>query len=446
MSLKIKLPLVVTFTVLLSALGLSYFLIRHEQNVLREELRRRGELLARQLAGIDRVAFYYVASEVKRLHSEDSTGTPMNLEDSLATSPKLYDMSRFLFNSLASVTDSILVVGNDTLKSWVLSASFFDWEDSLVISRPQVASVVLGKPDDGFTFVSPIFVRKDTLGFAQVRMDPKVLEKAISDAFRNILPIIIGILAFSVLLSWVLSALFTSPVSKLQKQALSLASGDLAARVEIRSRDELGLLGRVFNDMARNLQLSYDELKEKLVEIKRLFKMATEDGLTGLYVKRYFLELLSGELRRSIRYSRPLSVLMCDIDHFKRVNDTYGHPAGDVVLRSVARRFAAATRDGIDVIGRYGGEEFAVMLPETDEESAWRVAERLRRYIESEPVSLASVEGVGAEGVTVTISIGVTTITDETTLERVIAAADKALYASKEAGRNRSTSLSVELL
>lgn len=445
--MKIKLPLVVTFIVILCTSGLGYLLIRHEQNVLREEVRRRGEILARQLSGVDRVAFYYVATEIKRLKAEDSTFlSEMNLEDSLATSPKLYDMSRSLFTFLAKVTDSVLVVEKDTLKTWVQEAAFFDWDDSLVIARPETRKVVLNEPGDGFTFVSPIFVRGDTLGFAQVRMDPRVLDKAIGDALRTILPVICGILAISILLSFLLSSVFTSPISKLKNQAISLSKGDLAARVNVRSRDELGLLGRVFNDMARNLQLSYDELKEKLIEIKRLFKMATEDGLTGLYVKRYFLELLSVELRRSIRYDRPLSFLMCDIDHFKRVNDTYGHPSGDVVLSSVARRLAAATRDGIDAIGRYGGEEFAVMLPETDEQAALRVAERLRHAVESESISLKGVEGVSESQITITISIGVTTTRYEISLEKLISAADKALYLSKKNGRNLATAFAVESL
>ncbi|MCK4334748.1 GGDEF domain-containing protein, partial [candidate division WOR-3 bacterium] len=176
----------------------------------------------------------------------------------------------------------------------------------------------------------------------------------------------------------------------------------------------------------------------------RLFKMATEDGLTGLYVKRYFLELLAGELRRSIRYERPLSFLMCDVDYFKRINDTYGHPAGDVVLRSIARRLSVATREGIDIIGRYGGEEFAVMLPEADEETAWVIAERVRKAVGSEPISLKGMDGAGENRLTVAISVGITTVRGETSLDRLIATADRALYLAKENGRNRSAALALE--
>jgi diguanylate cyclase (GGDEF)-like protein len=279
-----------------------------------------------------------------------------------------------------------------------------------------------------------------------VRIDPSVLDRAIEDAFMRVLPVLGGIVGVSVVLSLLFSMFFTVPVSRLKNHALELSKGDLSARVKVRSRDELGLLGRVFNKMAQSLQRTYDELQEKLIEIKRLFKMATEDSLTGVYAKRYFLELLAGELRRSIRYERPLSFLMCDIDHFKRINDTYGHQAGDVVLHSIARRLSLATREGIDLIGRYGGEEFAVMLPETDEASAWRVAERLRHAVESEPISLEGVEGVDVREVNMTISIGTTTLRrDETTVERLIATADRALYLSKEHGRNRSTVLALEI-
>ncbi len=450
MSLKIKVPLVVTLLVVLSAAAVGYFLISHEQNTLQEELSRRGQLLVQQLAGIDPASFNAIATEAERIR----------LTDSLELSSSYFENERVIRTFLTEALGS----------PHVLHAAFFDWdgfpvlyldaarlteleevseddsagESFSLLQHPDSIPSVLAEPDDGFTYVAPILARSDTLGFAQIRIDPGVLERAISDALMNVLPILAGILGASILLSLLFSMLFTVPVSKLKSHALALSKGELAARVKVRSRDELGVLGRVFNKMAHNLQRTYDELSEKLIEVRRLFKMATEDGLTGLYVKQYFLELLSGELRRSIRYDRPLSFFMCDIDHFKRVNDTYGHQAGDAVLRSVARRLSAATREGIDVIGRYGGEEFAVMLPEMDAGTAWQVAERLRNAVSAEPISLAEVEGVNVSEITVTISIGTTTIREETSVERLIAVADRALYMSKENGRNRSTVLAME--
>lgn len=459
MSLKIKLPLVVTLLVLVSAAGVGYFMIRHEQDVLKEEIARRGHIIAQQLSGVDPPNFNGLIIEANKLKVIDTlVFSATAFEAYLAPNPYLYDMAQPLLAALNKTTDSLLVVGGDTLRSWVTYAGFFGWReeefapDSFVLSwdsvpilaRPEGVANVLGKPSDQFTFVSPILIGTDTLGFAQVRLDPMILDRAIRSALLNVAPIIGGVLGVSILLSLLFSFLFTIPVSRLKRQSLELARGDFTARVKVRSRDELGVLGRVFNKMARNLQRNYEELQDKLVEIKHLFKMATEDDLTGLYVKRYFLDLLAGELRRSIRYDRPLSLLMCDIDHFKLVNDNYGHPAGDKVLHSIARRMVVATREGVDAIGRYGGEEFMVMLPETDEHGAWLVAERLRSVVSSEPISLLGVEGVRAREVAVTISIGVTTMRQDTTLEKMIATADKALYASKQGGRNRSTSLTLE--
>jgi diguanylate cyclase (GGDEF)-like protein len=439
--------------VLVSVAGVGYFLIRYEQRVLGEELARRGELLVKQMAGVDRVAFNLIAREAEYLRLADSTV-------SFERSSSSFEKERVLSAVLTEAVESPAV----------LEAVFFDWngfpvlyldaatankfreeideetgsERVTLFQHPDSISAVLAEPSDGFTFTSPMLIGSDTLGYAQVRIDPSVLDRAIRDASMKVLPVLGGILGVSIVLSLLFSMFFTVPVSRLKNHALELSKGDLAARVKVRSRDELGLLGRVFNKMAQSLQRTYDELQEKLVEIKRLFKMATEDSLTGVYVKRYFLELLAGELRRSIRYERPLSFLMCDIDHFKRINDTYGHQAGDWVLHSIARRLSLATREGIDLIGRYGGEEFAVMLPETDEAAAWRVAERLRRAVESEPISLEGVQGVDVRKVNMTISIGTTTVRQETTLDRLIATADRALYLSKEHGRNRSTVLALE--
>ncbi|MBN2378340.1 diguanylate cyclase [candidate division WOR-3 bacterium] len=438
MSLKVKLPLVVTLLVLVSAAGVGYLLIRHEQKTLKEEITRRGILLSGNLASVDWVTFNEYSSEV--------------LKDTLDTRPSSISSSfreseRMLLRMLNKVTDSVIVVGTDTLKTWVSQAAMFTQDSQLVVSMPEEVFSALGEPGDGFTFVHPILVPDGRiLGYAQVRMNPVVLDIAIREALETTLPVLAGAVVISALLSILLSVLFTVPVSRLKRQSLELAKGDLTARVKVRSRDELGVLGRVFNKMAQNLERTYEELEEKLGEIRRLFKMATEDGLTGVYVKRHFLELLAGELQRSYRYDRPLSFLMCDIDHFKRVNDTYGHQTGDVVLRSIARRLSIATREGIDLIGRYGGEEFAVMLPETEVQEAWLIAERLRRVVEEEPIPIQGVEGVNISSLSITISVGVTTVRGDVNLERLIAAADRALYLSKQNGRNRSTVLGVEAI
>jgi len=158
-------------------------------------------------------------------------------------------------------------------------------------------------------------------------------------------------------------------------------------------------------------------------------QLATTDSLTAIYNRRHFFALARGEVERSRRYKYPLSLIMFDIDHFKRVNDTYGHAKGDVVLQTIAQRCRQQLRE-TDIFGRYGGEEFVVLLPLTDIESARRVAERLRQE------AIAAGEETGVAGVT--ISLGLTTLDhDCSDPESLLDRADKALYAAKEAGRNR---------
>ncbi|HNR29563.1 MAG TPA: sensor domain-containing diguanylate cyclase [Candidatus Hydrogenedentes bacterium] len=164
----------------------------------------------------------------------------------------------------------------------------------------------------------------------------------------------------------------------------------------------------------------------------KLYAMAVTDGLTGLYVRRYFDLRMEEEFDQARRYRRCFSLLMFDIDHFKRFNDAHGHQTGDAVLQQFAQLLRRNTRRA-DVCCRYGGEEMAVILPETGLAEAARLAEKLRGRI-------AETVFEGAEGgaLSVTSSVGVAAFGRAMTQpEDVVRAADKALYAAKEGGRNR---------
>ena len=165
---------------------------------------------------------------------------------------------------------------------------------------------------------------------------------------------------------------------------------------------------------------------------QELEQLAQTDFLTNLANRRHFLMLAEQELSRTLRYGGALSVLMMDIDHFKKFNDTYGHNTGDVVLRSFADLSRRTLRE-IDVIGRVGGEEFAVVLPQTDGEHALEVAARLGK-------STRDAEVVLEQGLPLhfTVSIGVATLADpNTNIDMLLSQADKALYKAKKGGRNR---------
>jgi len=165
---------------------------------------------------------------------------------------------------------------------------------------------------------------------------------------------------------------------------------------------------------------------------QKLRAMATMDALTGLMNRGYMAILFQREYERARRYSRPLSVLMLDLDDFKKINDTHGHPTGDVVLENLAREVMDKIRIH-DVAGRYGGEEFAVMLPETPLQGGLIMGERLRRAVENMEIR------VGHSLLRATVSVGVAdaTFSDEETLESLIARADQALYRAKSHGKNQ---------
>lgn len=164
---------------------------------------------------------------------------------------------------------------------------------------------------------------------------------------------------------------------------------------------------------------------------KELQLLAIRDGLTGLYNHRTFYVLLADELTRAKRFKRPVSLLLLDIDHFKRVNDTHGHLAGDAVLRELGGLLGRQAR-AINRVCRYGGEEITVILPETGLEAAANVAERLRAVVEAQPFDANSVP------IRITVSIGVASFPVHADgAAALVAAADTALYAAKQRGRNR---------
>jgi len=172
------------------------------------------------------------------------------------------------------------------------------------------------------------------------------------------------------------------------------------------------------------------------LENARLFKLATVDGLTGLYVRRYFQIRLSEECARIRRHGGSVALLMTDIDHFKNFNDTYGHQQGDRVLREMADVCRDAVRMGFDIPCRYGGEEFVIILPATDLRGAQEVGERLRKQAAAHPF------GGQTTPLQVTLSVGIAAVDEDTLVDEaeLVRRADEALYRAKESGRNRIAS------
>jgi two-component system cell cycle response regulator len=216
-------------------------------------------------------------------------------------------------------------------------------------------------------------------------------------------------------------------------KVIPLKTGDRVLGTVVLGSRRRGVYG---GDAVRQLEVVAMQAADAILRA-RLFdeteRLATTDGLTGLLNHRTFQARLDEQLAQAIRYGRPLAVVLADVDHFKKVNDTHGHPAGDEVLRGVARLLAKQAR-AADVVARYGGEEFALLLPETDAQGALTVAERIRE--QAAAAAFATPRGLLA----VTLSLGIAAFpASGSTKGALLEASDGALYASKRAGRNRVT-------
>lgn len=191
--------------------------------------------------------------------------------------------------------------------------------------------------------------------------------------------------------------------------------------------------GAVFVMLVCSLSL---RTAENLRRIYVLERENTTDSLMGIYNRRFFDRRLREEFSRSVRYQQPLSLLMIDIDHFKRVNDRWGHQIGDLVLKRLAELLKGCLRD-TDIICRYGGEELVIILPHTSADTALQLAERLRERTEKTEI-LTEDASPDNQSVQVTISLGVSTLIPEMeSFQMMLKQADSALYLAKQQGRNR---------
>jgi diguanylate cyclase (GGDEF)-like protein len=235
----------------------------------------------------------------------------------------------------------------------------------------------------------------------------------------NAAAVILAVIAGIGLMAGGLGLLIVRPLQRLTRAAAKVAAGDLAVELPAGGSGEIGYLTQVFNTMVARLRE-----RESQGELERL---SVTDALTGLYNRRHLMGTLANEVQRSRRLRRTFSVLLADVDHFKAYNDTHGHLAGDTALVKTAEILRKMTR-AVDSVARYGGEEFVVMLLETTIGTAAIVAERIR-------VRMAAEEFGGGR---MTVSIGAAEYSAHgDTPEELIAAADRAMYLAKGAGRDR---------
>jgi len=238
----------------------------------------------------------------------------------------------------------------------------------------------------------------------------------------------VTILLLLLLLASLLRRRVLRPLRNFHAAVKSVSKGDLSVHADTGSHDELGELSRAFDAMAIDLVAHLrNEIRNREAAERKLQQLATTDPLTEIANRRHFLAEARAEIAKAERYHEQFCVIMFDIDHFKQVNDEYGHDVGDQVLIELVRLVSSQIRE-VDLFARWGGEEFLVLLPNTKPETGLNLAHRLRQQIEAHDF-----EGPPH----LTISLGIARYQPSESLESFLKRADVALYQAKNQGRNR---------
>lgn len=350
------------------------------------------------------------------------------LVENYAATPQAALRDRFAAEARAVENDFVEILAKPFLgprEYTLLADARQEWKDSLVLAElvlvPNPSRPALSRFDQRVRHVLSSLDQIYSASYDEISAQRAQIDKA-----ENRFLLIIGATVGLGLIGAVAGVLWLArsvliPLREFEKGLSHFANDNLSYRLDLHNDNELGRLARDFNNMA-----------ERLMEHKiRLEELSSRDGLTGLYNRREFEDRLREEVQRARRYGKPLSVMLLDIDHFKNINDRYGHQAGDEALIAVADLIRLSARP-MDAVCRYGGEELAVILPETDENGAGIVAERIRAAIADSLTTTSE----GNE-IQMTVSIGFATFPqDGDTGPGLVKAADQALYAAKQGGRN----------
>jgi diguanylate cyclase (GGDEF)-like protein len=241
-------------------------------------------------------------------------------------------------------------------------------------------------------------------------------------------------LVLSLALGFLFGTRLNRSLRRLTRAVRAMRHGYLKQHVVVESKDEIGMLANAFNRMSDKLARQYHELEESKKRIEKLAmqlrEMSMRDALTQLHNRRYFDEHGNRLFQHALRYQRPFSVMIADIDHFKKINDTYSHAMGDEVLRRIGEILGTKVRAS-DLVARYGGEEFVIAFPETDLTQAHETCESLRKRIESYPWHELHPE------LKVTMSMGLNSDARVADIHAMLEVADSLLYRAKHSGRNQ---------
>lgn len=427
-----KLPLngkitgLTSLLVLIAVLSLSFLSIYRERKNFKAGLESQAELL---LEIIPRT----LHDQLYRMELDELIATA-RIAESNANITKLvvYDKQGII---LADSSASTPTFAQDIDP---LGKLLIHWEEDDIYMDWQKEQLVAGRP---------IILGNQPIGAIAIGLSTKSLNSNISSLTQQNIILAVLIIGLGIGLTILYMRQIIHPLTELTDITTQMATGDLTIRAEFRQQDEIGQLGDSFNQMADSIQEREAELitlttslektiaertSELLQQNEKLEQLAITDPLTKVFNRRFFFELAEKEFKRAKRYKHPLSVAILDADHFKNINDSYGHLIGDQILVNLAQICLENIRS-VDIFARYGGEEFVVLMPEANCKAAVTTAERLREKVINATLLDGSID------IMVSISLGAACWNgkQDITLDTLLARADQALYRAKETGRNQ---------
>lgn len=397
---RLKLIIAISLLVFASQLTTAYIIIRQSEVSLHEKTHIRGEELSRNLAEFSSLAI--VSRNLASIHEQIQTA----MKDSNVRHVVVVDPGhKVLVSHDLSEVDS--TYPPEYIKKFYFNEKLDRNPHYIDKHGETIAEITV-----------PITLADNVLGHVIVGYShTEIVQKISSLNKKTLITLLVGF-AGAFLLTIFLTSMITRPLMQLEKTALKISMGNFEIdKPESNSNDEFNLLSQTMYSMARRLE-----------------ELVYNDPLTGLYNRQLLNIRLSEELARSRRHVRPLALLLVDIDHFKRINDTYGHLVGDEMLVAITSLIAKQIRE-VDCLARFGGEEFIILAPDMTETNArQQLAERIRSAVANEQFNIAPAK----QSLHVTISVGLALYPTDAKNEReLIAAADQALYAAKYSGRNQ---------
>ncbi len=427
LSLEVKIIVLMSTLIIIGTLSLTQLSIQRERRNFQRELQQQSELVMDVIVLSVKDPLYYQQLDEIRFIASEVIANPD------VTFLTFYDrQGRVLIDAFTpqmAFSQQVDPFGAQ-LVALKASESFLEWQPNQLLAG---RSVWLGN---------------SVIGAVAFGLSTQPLDQKISDITRQNLWLALVATLIGALVSMVVLRQITNPLKELTRVAHEMRHGNTSIRAQPLGRDEIGQLSEAFNtmavaiqerekslrDFAAHLEVAVAERTAKLrLQTAQLEKMAISDPLTHIFNRRHFFELAEVELERAIRYQHPITLMLFDADHFKSINDSLGHPFGDQVLIGLVELCQQSIR-AVDIFARYGGEEFIILMPQTDCESALKIAERLRRTVETTPKTY------NEKTANFTISVGVACWqpgTPTITLSELVQQADEALYRAKQGGRNR---------